>query len=150
MYNPDIVITFDSDGQHNPADIPKLIKPILNDSADIVLGSRFLNDDTKVPFVRKLILKAGVLFTNTTSKIKLTDTHNGFRALGRKAITSIKITHRGMEHASDIITEITKNKLRYQEVPVKIIYTNYSINKGQASIGFIKMGIKIILHKILN
>jgi glycosyltransferase involved in cell wall biosynthesis len=150
MYNPDIVITFDSDGQHNPADIPKLIKPILNDSADIVLGSRFLNDDTKVPFVRKLILKAGVLFTNTTSKIKLTDTHNGFRALGRKAINSIKITHRGMEHASDIINEITKNKLRYQEAPVKIIYTDYSINKGQASIGFIKMGIKIILHKILN
>ena len=150
MYNPDIIITFDSDGQHNPADISKLIKPILDNTADIVLGSRFLDNKTKVPFVRKLILKAGILFTNITSKIKLTDTHNGFRALGKKAITKIKITHRGMEHASDIINEIIKNKLRYQEVPVKIIYTDYSINKGQASIGFIKMGIKIILHKILN
>jgi len=150
IYNPDIIITFDSDGQHRPEDITKLIQPLLNDEADIVLGSRFLNNTTKVPFARRLILKAGILFTNITSKINLTDTHNGFRALGKKAISSIKITHRGMEHASDIINEITKNKLRYTEVPVKIIYTDYSVSKGQASIGFIKMGIKIILHKILN
>ena len=150
MYNPDIIVTFDSDGQHDPKDINNLIKPLLNNSTDIVLGSRFLNNTTKVPFIRKLILKAGIIFTNITSKINLTDTHNGLRALGKKAISSIKIAHRGMEHASDIIDEIHKNKLQYTEVPVKIIYTNYSISKGQSSAGFIKMGIKIILHKILN
>ena len=149
-YNPDIIVTFDSDGQHRPEDIKALIQPIINDSADIVLGSRFLNTKTKVPPVRKIILKAGIFFTNITSRVKLTDTHNGLRALGPKAMTSIKIPHRGMEHASDIIDSISKNKLRYQEVPVKILYTDYSINKGQASIGFIKMGIKIILHKILS
>ncbi len=149
-YNPDIIITFDSDGQHNAEDIPKLITPIINDTADIVLGSRFLDDKTKVPPARRLILKAGILFTNITSKIKLTDTHNGLRALGINAINLISITHRGMEHASDVINEITKKKLTYTEVPVTITYTNYSVGKGQASIGFIKMGIKIILHKILN
>ena len=149
-YKPDAIITFDADGQHDPRDIDKLVEPILNNKADIVLGSRFLNDETKVPFARKIILKAGVLFTNITSNIKLTDTHNGLRALGPKAMEKINISHRGMEHASDIIDEITKNKLRYQEVPVTITYSDYSVGKGQASLNFIKMGIKIILHKILN
>ncbi len=150
IYNPDIIVTFDADGQHNPLDIPKLIQPIIDNSADIVLGSRFLDNKSQVPLARKIILKSGVIFTNIISSIKLTDTHNGLRALNKKAIKSIKIAQRGMEHASDIINEITKKRLRYKEVPVKIIYTDYSIDKGQPSIEFVKMGIKIILHKILN
>lgn len=149
-YSPDVIVTFDSDGQHRPEDLNRLIQPILDNSADIVLGSRFLNTETKVPLIRKIILKAGIFFTNITSRVKLTDTHNGLRAFGKKAIHSIKIPHRGMEHASDIIDSINKNNLRYKEIPVKILYTDYSINKGQASTGFIKMGIKIILHKILK
>ncbi len=149
-YNPKVIITFDADGQHNPAEIERLAKPIFNDVADIVLGSRFLNKKTKLPFTRKIVLKAGILFTNIISSINLTDTHNGFRALGPRAIEKIKITHRGMEHASDIINEITKNNLRHQEAPVTILYTDYSMNKGQSSGNFIKIGIKVILHKILN
>jgi glycosyltransferase involved in cell wall biosynthesis len=149
-YSPDIVITFDSDGQHRPQDIQKLIQPLLNNEADIVLGSRFLKNNSNIPFFRRFILKAGVLFTNFIARIKLTDTHNGLRALNSKALQKIKITHRGMEHASDIINEITKNNLRYREVPVKIVYTNYSLAKGQATGNFIKMGLKIILHKLLN
>ncbi|HAV11402.1 MAG TPA: glycosyltransferase family 2 protein [Candidatus Moranbacteria bacterium] len=145
---PDIIITFDADGQHRPEDIPALVDPILKGEADIVLGSRFLKEKSNIPPIRKLVLKAGILFTNFISRINLTDTHNGFRALGKKAIEKIKITHRGMEHASDIIDEIPKNKLRYKEVPVEIIYTDYSKMKGQKTSNFIKMGIKIIIKKI--
>jgi glycosyltransferase involved in cell wall biosynthesis len=148
-YRPDIIVTFDADGQHQPSDIPHLIKPILEDRVDIVLGSRFLNHQTSLPFIRKVILKCGVLFTNTISNIKLSDTHNGLRAMGRKAIDSIKIHHRGMEHASDIIDEISKNKLVYTEVPVKIVYSEYSLRKGQKNFGFIKIGFKILLKKML-
>lgn len=150
VYNPDIIVTFDADGQHRADDIPKLIEPLLKNKVDIVLGSRFLDKKCNIPFIRKLILRAGVVFTNILCGINLTDTHNGFRALGRKAIDSIKISQRGMEHASNIIDEINKKKLRYQEVSTEIIYSDYSIKKGtNRNIHFIKMGIKILLKKIL-
>ena len=126
-----------------------MIKPIINGEVDIVLGSRFLEKKANIQLLRKIILKAGVAFTNVLSNIKLTDTHNGFRALSRKAIDSIKITHRKMEHASDIIDEISKNKLTYAEVPVEIIYTDYSKHKGtNKNMDFIKMGIKILIKKL--
>jgi len=148
-YNPDIIITFDADGQHQIEDIPTLTQPIIEGNIDIVLGSRFLDKKTKIPLLRKMILKCGVIFTNTLSNIKLTDTHNGLRALGKRAIESIKISHRGMEHASDIVDEITKHKLRYKEIPVHIAYTDYSKQKGtNKNIDFIKMGIKILFNKI--
>ena len=151
-FSPEIIITFDADGQHQPKDIPKLIQPLIKNKADIVLGSRFLEKDstTNITASRKIMLKFAVLFTNIISGIKLTDTHNGFRALNKKAYQSIKITRRGMEHASEIIDEIRKRHLRFTEVPVHIIYSDYSQNKGQATGNFVKLGIKVILHKILN
>jgi glycosyltransferase involved in cell wall biosynthesis len=147
-YSPDIIVTFDADGQHRVEDIEKIIKPIVEENVDIVIGSRFLEKKCNAPLLRRIILKAGIVFTNTISNIKLTDTHNGLRALGRKAIDSIEISHRGMEHASDIIDEITKKGLSYKEVPVEIIYSDYSLAKGQKSSNFMKMGIKIIIKKL--
>ncbi len=148
-YNPDIIVTFDADGQHRAKDIDMLIEPIRKDIVDITLGSRFLNSERSIPFMREIVLRCAILFTNIVSHIRLTDTHNGFRALNRKAYRAIKIFHRGMEHASDIIDEISKNKLRYREVPVKIIYSDYSIGKGQQTSNFLKMGVRILLKKIL-
>jgi len=147
-YEPDVIVTFDADGQHRPEDIPSLIRPVTEEGFDIALGSRFLTQDSNVPFLRKIILKAGIIFTRFVSNIKLTDTHNGLRALGKKAMDSIDIAHRGMEHASDIIDEISRKKLKYMEVPVKVIYSEYSRQKGQKTSGFIKMGIKILIKKI--
>ena len=81
-HNADIIVTFDADGQHNPKQIKDLIKPIELEEVEITLGSRFLGN-SKVPFFKKLILKGGIWFTYLFSGIKLTDTHNGFRALSK-------------------------------------------------------------------
>lgn len=148
-YRPRIIVTFDADGQHQAKDIAHLIRPILADEADIVLGSRFLSRGNSIPFLRKLVLKAGIAFTYLMSRMPLTDTHNGLRAMNRKASASIVITHRGMEHASDIIDEIRRNRLRYCERPVHIIYSEYSLHKGQHTLSFMKMGIKLILKKLM-
>jgi len=148
-YSPEIIITFDADGQHRPEDIAALIRPIQDDQSDIVLGSRFLDPTSEIPPLRLFILKLGILFTNIVSHIRLTDTHNGLRAMNQKAYQAIRITHRGMEHASDIIDEITRKNLRYTECPVTVIYSDYSKAKGQSSIGFIKMGCKLLLRKLM-
>jgi polyprenyl-phospho-N-acetylgalactosaminyl synthase len=125
----EIVVHFDSDGQHQSSDIPALVKPIVEGRADIVLGSRFLNSKDKVPFIKKwLILKPANFFQNHLLGIKLTDAQNGFRALSRSTLGKISITQDGWAHCSEIIEQIKIKKLRYEEVPVTIIYNEFGQN----------------------
>ncbi len=138
----DIVVHFDADGQHLTSEIARVIEPIINKKVDIVLGSKFLQKN-KVPFIKKyFIIKPAIIFNNLITGIKLTDVHNGFRALSRKAMSLIDIKQDGMAHASEIISEIKKNKLKYKEVPVTIIYNKF----GQGLIG----GLKILKDLIFN
>ena len=127
------IVTFDSDGQHRVEDVAPLLKPVLDGRCDVALGSRFLNGDSKVPWARKLTLKLGVLFTRIVSGIRVTDTHNGLRALSRHAAEQLQFRQDRMAHASEILDEIARRKLRFTEVPVRILYTDYSRQKGQKS-----------------
>lgn len=148
--HPDIIVTFDADGQHRAEDIAKLACPVLEKKHDIALGSRFLGTRQHVPFLKKIVLKLGIFFTTLVSGVKLTDTHNGLRALGKKAIQKISLTQSGMEHASEIIDEMAKNKLRYIEVPVEVLYTDYSKQKGQSIQNCIRIAAKTLLKKIIR
>lgn len=136
------IVTFDSDGQHRVEDIAALIDPIRQGRWEISLGSRFLGHVEDIPLSRKLLLKAGVLFTRLVSQINITDTHNGLRAFSREAAQRIRITLDRMAHASEIIDEIRDTQLPYGEVPVHIRYTDYSRAKGQS--GF--AALKILFH----
>jgi len=129
----EVIVTFDADGQHQSSDIPALIAPILQGRADVALGSRFLAGGKAVHITRskRTVLKLAVAFTRWTTGLAVTDTHNGLRALSRKAATSLRITQNGMAHASQILQEIAALKLKFTEVPVTVIYTEYSVRKGQ-------------------
>ena len=142
----DIIVTFDADGQHRVEDIARVIEPVKTGEADVALGSRFLAK-TKVPFFRKLTLKAGIFVVWIFYGIKLTDVHNGFRAFSRHAAETIDITMDGMEHASEILSEIKKHNLRFVEIPVIIIYTEYSKEHGQSSFNALKIFYKMLLHR---
>lgn len=146
----DIIITFDADGQHCPEDIPALVRPIEEGNADITLGSRFLNGKSNVPFMKRLVLKAGILFTWACSRIKLTDTHNGLRAMSRKAAKTIQLHENRMAHASEIIDEIHRRRIRYEEVPVTIQYTKYSMKKGQSAFNAFEIAFQMILRKLMR
>jgi glycosyltransferase involved in cell wall biosynthesis len=127
------IVTFDSDGQHQLEDVDALLAPVLAGQADVALGSRFLRPAAQVPFWRMVTLKLGVLFTRVVSGIRVTDTHNGLRALSRGAALQIRIRQDRMAHASEILDEIARRKLRFVEVPCRILYTDYSRQKGQRS-----------------
>lgn len=121
----DIVVDFDADGQHLAEEIPILIKPIIDGQAEVVLGSRFLHDN-QTPFFKKwLILKPAISFQNLLLRVKLTDAHNGFRALSAKALQKINLTQDGMAHATEIVEQIKWHQLKYLEVPVTIIYHKF-------------------------
>ena len=147
-HGADILVTFDADGQHDVNDIAKLITPIQEDKADVVLGSRFLEAASNVPPLRRMVLRAGVIFTRVLSGLKVTDTHNGLRAMNRQAAKNIRIVQDRMAHASEILDEIGRLRLRYQEVPVTITYSYYSKGKGQSSWGLFKIVFKYVIHKI--
>jgi hypothetical protein len=116
----------------------------------VALGSRFLKKNNNVPFIRRLVLKAGVLVVWLFYGIMLTDSHNGFRILTREAAEKIRITSDRMEHASQIVEEIKQKHLSYIEVPVRIIYTDYSKAKGQSSLNSLRIGLRMILRKLMN
>lgn len=147
----DFAVTFDADGQHNYEEIPALLEPILVDRADITMGTRFKReqDVAQVPPSRKLILKGAIMVNGLFTGMWLTDAHNGFRAMNRTALAKIKMRENRMAHASEILTVIKQAELRYEEVPVKIIYTDYSKMKGQSSMNSINILIDLILKKIL-
>jgi polyprenyl-phospho-N-acetylgalactosaminyl synthase len=127
----EIIVTFDADGQHRAADIAALTAPVAAGACEVALGSRFLESAAEIPLFRRLTLKAAILFTRLVSGIRVTDTHNGFRAFSRKAAEQIQIRQDRMAHASEILDEICRLKLPFREVPTRIFYTEYSRGKGQ-------------------
>ena len=127
----EVLVTFDADGQHRVADIRRLVEALARERADFALGSRFLGEAQDLPPLRRLILRAATVFTRLTTGLRLTDSHNGLRALTRRGAAAIRLRQNRMAHASEILAEIARSRLPYVEVPVSIEYTAYSLAKGQ-------------------
>lgn len=144
------VVTFDADGQHNYAEIPSLLAPVVAGEVDLTMGTRFKRkaDRLAVPTSRRLLLRTAILVNGLLTGLWLTDAHNGFRALNRTAFSQIKLTENRMAHASEILSQIKKYRLRYEEIPVNIVYTDYSKMKGQRSSNAINIVIDLLLKKI--
>jgi glycosyltransferase involved in cell wall biosynthesis len=129
----EIIVTFDSDGQMRPQDIGALVNEVLKGGTDVVLGSRFLTSPPEgMPRMKRISLKWATLLTKLATGLKVTDTHNGLRAFKAEALRKFVITQNRMAHASEILSEIARNKLVYRELPVTIRYTQYSKAKGQS------------------
>jgi glycosyltransferase involved in cell wall biosynthesis len=144
----DVIVTFDADGQHDPADIPALVAPILAGECDVVLGSRFRGRAERIPLARRLVLRAAVWFTWLTANLRVTDAHNGVRAFSRSAAERIRITMDGMAHASEILEEIAAHRLRWREVPVTVRYSEYSLAKGQRSSDSFRIAAQVLIEKL--
>jgi len=126
------VVTFDSDGQHQRADAEAMVDRLRADEADVVFGSRFLDSRTRPGLVKRVVLRAAIVYSNATTGVHLTDTHNGLRALNHRAASILRIRQNRMAHASEIIEQVGRAKLRWVEQPVHILYTDYSRSKGQS------------------
>lgn len=126
-----VIVTFDGDGQHDPADAVRLAAAVQAGQADVVLGSRFLGSAVGMPRTRGWLLKAAVLLTRVLHGARLTDAHNGLRALSAAAARQIRIHHNGMAHATEIVHQALALGLRVIELPVVIVYSPYSMRKGQ-------------------
>jgi len=121
--NSDVLVTFDADGQHRIVDLEKVLQPIKKNQADIVIGSRFLDNKSDVPNYRKVGIKIITKVTNASIKKKLTDSQSGFRAYNRQVLTQINPSDVGMGISTEILIKAGNKGLRITEVPIKILYS---------------------------
>jgi len=120
--NPDVMITLDADGQHIPEFIPQLIAPLSYKGTDVVIGSRFLKNNSDTPKFRKTGIKIITAATNIDGKLKLTDAQSGFRAYSKKAVQLIHPTEYGMAASTEILSKVVNKGLKIVEVPIVISY----------------------------
>ena len=128
-------VTFDADGQHQEKDVVRMIERLRAEPVDILVGTRFAGqDNSQVPWIKRMVLKTVVLLSPSSRKLGLTDAHNGLRAFNKRVADEMNIRMNGMSHASEIVTMIDKCGWRVDEEPVDILYTEYSMSKGQSLI----------------
>ena len=134
--NGDVLVTFDADGQHRIEDIENVIKPIIDQKADLVIGSRFLDESEKeIPQYRKVGIKVITKITNSSIKEQLTDSQSGFRAYSKKVIAELNPSELGMGISTEILIKASSKKFRITEVPIKILYAGDTSTHNPVSHG---------------
>tara|TARA_B100001250_G_scaffold405889_1_gene424077 strand:- start:565 stop:1509 length:945 start_codon:yes stop_codon:yes gene_type:complete len=127
--NADALVVLDSDGQHDVSDIPKLMKPILDQEADFVIGSRFIDGGggTDMPAYRRLGIKVITAASNMSRDITIKDTQSGFRAFSKRALEVLRFDCEGMELSLEMLEDAHEKQLSITEVPTMI---RYDVPKG--------------------
>ena len=133
--NVDLLVTFDADGQHRVEDIQKVIEPIKNNVADLVIGSRFLDKKSDVPNYRKIGIKVITQVTNASIRKKLTDSQSGFRAYNGQVLSQISPSDMGMGISTEILIKSSSKGLRIMEVPITILYSGDTSTHNPVSHG---------------
>ena len=134
--NSEILVTFDADGQHRIEDIKKVVEPIEQHVADVVIGSRFLDEaKEKIPSYRKLGINIITKVTNSTLKEKITDSQSGFRAYSKNAISKLNISDIGMGISTEILIKASSLDLKIIEVPIIVNYNGNTSTHNPVSHG---------------
>ena len=132
----DILVTFDADGQHKVEDVKKVIEPIKNGDADLVIGSRFLSKTKeKIPEYRKIGINIITKVTNAGLKKKITDSQSGFRAYSKDLISKLDISDMGMGISTEILIKSNSLGFRIAEIPITILYEGKTSTQNPISHG---------------
>ncbi|HEX5121289.1 MAG TPA: glycosyltransferase family 2 protein [Pseudonocardiaceae bacterium] len=139
-------VTFDADGQHQVEDVERMVERLRTEPIDIVVGTRFHGDTSHIPLAKRIVLRTVVALSPRLRRMRLTDAHNGLRAFNRTVAMQMDIKQSGMGHASEIVELIDVHKWRHAEEPVTIVYTEYSMAKGQSLIN----GVNILFEAAMK
>ena len=143
----DVVATIDGDGQHDPSEIEKLIRPILDGSCDLAIGARLI-ERASMPSIKRFGNWAMNFITYLVSGSWVSDSQSGMKAFSPRALEAIQIKTRGYELCSEIIMLAKSKGLVLQEVPIKAIYSEHSTRKGQSPLNGVNIALKLFYKKI--
>ena len=124
----DVLVTLDGDGQHNPDEIPRLLSPIVNGEADLVIGSRFMGNSHTIPSYRKLGISIITYLWNIGSKVKVFDTQSGFRAYSKKIFDNLALSEKGMSLSIEALQKVRRKGGIIKEVPISCLYFPSTLN----------------------
>ena len=142
-----VFATFDADGQHRVKDVVSMVDRLRRGDVDIVIGTRFAGSTiSHTPALKRLILRTAAWLSPSSRRLGLTDAHNGLRVFDRTVADDLTLTMSGMSHASEFIKLIDENRWRVTEEPVEILYTDYSMSKGQPLLN----GVNIVFDGFLR
>ena len=145
-----IIVTIDGDGQHNPDEIPILLKPILEDGADLVNGSRYLyGHEENTPAYRRVGQRVLDIATNISAGIKVTDSQSGFRAFSPKARDCFRFKDTGFGIESEMLVDAAEAGLKIVEVPITVRYDVDGSTKDPVTHG-VGVLIKITIDKVVR
>jgi len=131
----DVLVTFDADGQHKISEIDSVLKPISENKAEIVIGSRFLGNAKDLSKYRKIGIKTITSLTNTLTGSNITDAQSGFRAYSKKVLNEISPTESGMGISTEILIKSSKKQMRITEIPITISYEGATHSQAPVSHG---------------
>ncbi len=142
-----VFVTFDADGQHRVKDVVVMIDRLAKGDVDIVIGTRFAGGTVShTPPLKRLILRTAAWLSPSSHRLGLTDAHNGLRVFNKTVADNLNLTMNGMSHATEFIALIVENHWRVTEEPVEILYTEYSMSKGQPLLN----GVNIVFDGFLR
>jgi dolichol-phosphate mannosyltransferase len=144
-----MVITLDADEQHDANDIPAMLAPLKEKKADIVFANRF-GTRNKIPFIRRIFNGIGNIVSFVATGSWVSDSQCGFKAFGPKALKDINLRMSGFEFCTEIVRESVQHKWRIAEVPTKVIYSEYTLAKGQSFANGVRTAFKILLRSFLR
>jgi len=135
-----VAVMLDGDGQHRVDDIEVLMRPVIEGKADLVIGSRFLGEQTGIPRYRIFGQKVINSLSNLSTKVDITDSQSGMRALSRKGLENLTFSSEGYNIESDMITHFVEAGLEIMEVPISV---RYDVPNGHKA-GATSMGMKLL------
>ena len=139
--------TFDADGQHQVKDVVRMLDRLQTEDLDIVIGTRFADQPPdRMPMLKRLLLPIVAKLSRSSRQLHLTDAHNGLQVFNKTVADGLNLTMNGMSHASEFVSLIVENHWRIAEQPVQILYTDYSMSKGQPLVN----GVNIIVDGLLR
>lgn len=157
LLHADIVVTIDADEQHDPHDIPLLLTPIRDGNADIVFANRFAPSRAmgekrrnKIPLIRRFFNGLGNIVTFMATGMWVRDSQCGFKAFGPKAVAEIDLRMAGFEFCTEIVRECVQHRWRVAEIPTKVMYSAYTLAKGQSFASGVRTAFRILLRSFLR
>lgn len=142
------IVTLDADEQHDPKDIPALLGA-LGTGVDVAFANRF-GQRNKIPPIRRIFNAIGNIVTLAATGMWVSDSQCGYKAFGPKAVREIDLRMNGFEFCTEIVRETVQRKWTYAQVPVKVIYSEYTLAKGQSFANGVKTALKILLRSFLR
>jgi polyprenyl-phospho-N-acetylgalactosaminyl synthase len=142
-----IFATFDADGQHRVQDLAAMVERLSAGDVDVVIGTRFAQSEgSRPPFLKRVVLQTAARLSRNGRRLGLTDTNNGLRVFNKTVADALNITMSGMSHANEFVLLIAENGWRVTELPIEVLYTDYSKSKGQPLLN----GVNIVFDGFLR